>query len=344
MKLTAVTPTIFVLASACGSAGGTPSDKSAGVAAEENPAAATAANPTSFRPETAADPNAPLVFAWPVPSRATVRDEAVKKGVSAVTRYDIALSKSSTEGEYLLELSDFEFLEMNGQKVTGALAERLAPVVAVAALIPPMRISPNGAYLGPPAGFHLDTLLRKMRKDLFKDTPAEVWQGLETMLRDPAVEAASRKAAGDFWRAWVEAWVGFDLQAGEQAAAQSEIPLGDGKVSTASVTLWNDGPDKTDPALLRLRLTSIQDNEALRNFTIAAMLKAVQGSPEAAAQMKAFSDTVRQVRISAEITAVTERSTLRPREVFSKETTAITTADGKTRSQVQSHRYRFEWR
>src|SRR5687768_11805715 len=56
-----------------------------------------------------------LTFAWPVPSTVTVTERAVRKGTTAVMRYQASLA-ATPDGKLSLRLANFEFVDEPGAK------------------------------------------------------------------------------------------------------------------------------------------------------------------------------------------------------------------------------------
>ncbi|MBN2530403.1 MAG: hypothetical protein JXR76_28710 [Deltaproteobacteria bacterium] len=286
---------------------------------------------------------APLAFGWTAPSRAIVRDTTKKKGKRAKIEYVIDFRHGDSSGGYILQISDFRFLEYEGQKVEGALAEQLKSVTAMSGIIPPLQISPQGAYDGLPDGFSMNQILTKMREGALKDVPQEVWQSMETLMSDPGFEATAVAAAGDFWRIWVESWVGFDGRKGEDVTRTSEVQLGKDLVSPVNIHMRNEGTDNQAKGLIRLTMRAVQDNPALVEFTVAALKAFATGNPESESATNAFVASIEKVRKTVEVTAVLHAADLRPVDVKSKEINSVTTKDGRTQDRIDTHHYTFEW-
>ncbi len=337
MNLSIVVTALISLLLSCGSRGPQSTSAAGGTTSTggDKDAPAPALSPEQM--------SGPFRFAWPVPCHVTILADTHKKGKQMKARYEVTLSESPGSEDLLLEHRGFKILEYEGRKVTGGLTNQVAPLEALSAFIPPVRISREGRYLGLPEGFTMVQLFDQMRKEIMKDVSEEIWLDLREMMAAPGMEEALSSKAGDFWRTWVESWVALTLRPGESHKEEWQVPLGDGTTSTAAVTLWNDGEAKSPPGAIRLRLTSVQHGQALRDYIVSLTLAATGLNTVAGSAIKSYVDSIADVRTTTTISAVIDPGNLRPAAVETEKVIIIVATDGTETPRVEKSLYTFTW-
>jgi hypothetical protein len=297
---------------------------------------ALADDPTAPSPKAAAPAGAPaLRFAWPTPSRVTVTERILKKGKRSVVRYDATLS-ARQGGGYELKLDKFQFLEMEGRDVTkGPLPPELKVAMAVAGAIPTLVISSEGQVVDV-VGME-EAMERTLA--LIPDEKGMRDQ-VRTMLSQPSMVQMMKQSAGDFWRAWVEAWVGTDLVAGEERSGTVPMELPSGPVDS-QVTMRHRGPDAAHQGSVRLEMETVLEGEPFRKAMVGLMSQMVQ----AAAPDKApdFETLLKSARRVSTVEVVTDPATLRPYSARMAQVSKLQIA-GQEREEREEREYSFAWR
>lgn len=277
---------------------------------------------------------APLRFAWPVPSQGRVTETIEKKGQTSVLRYDASLVPAA--GDTLeLRLSRVEIVKSPASAVGGVqgLMEGLLD-----ALQPTLVISREGR-LQDVVGFEkaVDAAVIVARS---WDNDAETLKRIEGILRSPQIAAALKRKTGEFWDLWVGTWAGAALKPGDDVASDVALPLPDGTTVTQKTRVRHLGPDPQARGCVRLELEGTVEGP---EFT-AAMARVVgQFVPKGDGKDAAVPDVFQSFRRVIRLSAVTDAATLRPREARSEATITVTLKTGETRTQVERRDYLFVW-
>ena len=288
--------------------------------------AAAAAEPGAADPASASGAShAPLRFAWPVPGRVRITETAVKRGTSAIARYELLVTPAPGGGADV-RYTAFEPLEVDGQPV-GAEA---SPAVraAFASLMPRFRIDANGR-LSDVVG--LDRLARlQAGPNTEPEAPPEL---------TPATRAVLRAAVASTWAAWAGAWIELDLAPGAEVRRPSEVSLLGTRILQTE-TVRNLGPAADAACKVRLRSeTELDDQVAgLVRRALDAARGPTTGSPPERAP--ASIDTV-EGTATAEV--LTDPATLMPTVATREKAIHVTFDDGREVTSVEKHRYEFEW-
>jgi hypothetical protein len=295
--------------------------------AEDPKASSPKVEPAAAGPE--------LRFAWPAPSRVTVTERILKKGKRAVVRYDAALS-ARRGGGYELKLDKFQFLEMEGRDVTkGPLPPALKAAMALSIAIPTIVISSDGQVedvVGMEEAMERALTLVPEEKGMRDQVRA--------MLAQPGMEQTMKQKVGDFWNAWVGAWVGTDLAAGEERSATVPMQLPWGAVDS-KVTMHHRGPDVSHKGAVRLEMATVLEGEPFRKAMVAMLSQMLQA---AASQEKApdFETLLESARRVSSVEVVTDAATLRPYSARLVQVTQMQVA-GKEREEREEREYSFAW-
>lgn len=290
----------------------------------ETPAAAPASAPA-------------LRFAWPTPSRVTVTERILKKGKRSVVRYDAVLS-ARKGGGYELKLDKFQFVELEGQDVSkGPLPPELKAAQAVAGAIPSLVLSPEGQVVDV-VGME-ETMERALQL-----VPEE--QGMREKMRaafaQPGLAQAMKQKAGDFWQAWVAAWVGMDLAAGQERSATVPMQLPSGSVDS-KVTMRHRGPVPEHKGAVRLELETVLEGEPFRKAMANMLSQMMQGvSTQGGKPPPDFDAMLKSARRVSTVETVTDPATLRPYSARLAQVTQLRVED-QEREEREEREYSFAW-
>jgi len=268
-------------------------------------------------------------FAWPVPAAATVVSEAEKDGVASTARYAIRLD-TAEDGELALDFADFELLTLNGEDAREPrIAAQLAPLAAVTAALPTMRLTVDGEYRGTRS---LNLMLQRILALLPQDMDAAQRDQLARGLRSPAMQTLMQQKSGEVWNLWVGAWNGLGLEPGEELSGTTPITIM-GREVAQRIVIEHLGADAAYPGSARLRMTTV-----LEGPDVLALLGRIEH--ETAGQSGDY-----RAASSRNVTEVTTRAAdLRPHRVQSETEVVVRDASGRAHRQRERKVYRFEWR
>jgi hypothetical protein len=295
------------------------------------------AGPAEAPPKAAAPAKvATLRFAWPTPSRVTVTERVLKKGKSAMMRYDAALS-ARQGGGYELKIDKFQFLELEGREVPqGELPVELKAATALASAIPVLLLSQEGEVQDV-VGFE-----EAMERALAQ-VPEE--QGMREQLRkvlsQPAMAQAMKQKTSEFWNAWVGAWTGLELPEGHESTGPVPVRLPAGPVDSL-VTIRHRGPDAAHKGAVRLELESVLEGEPFRKAMVGFVAQMVQAGGAQDKAPRDFNAMLKSARRVSKVEAVTDAATLRPYSVRTTQVTKLQ-VENQEREQREDHAYSFDW-
>jgi hypothetical protein len=179
-----------------------------------------------------------LSFGWPSPVRVAVTEKAIKGGVAATLRYELAV-RSVAGGRLAVRLTDLQFLELGGQDLRSPAARKqLEPALKASAAMPTMLIAPDGTFADVK---DLDEALRVMAAGS-KPRSAADKRALTAMLQSPQMRALLKNNAAELWNIWVGLWAGADLEPGKTRELNQETPLPDGSVMERPLRVTHHGP------------------------------------------------------------------------------------------------------
>ncbi len=306
------------------------------------PSLLTAAAAASIlAPASAADDPAPLKFAWPVPSKATVTEKIWKGVRTATTRYIVTVERSGTGDDLRAHLSDFTFIDMDGKPPTDpAVAPALAEAEALAKLTPDLLIAPDGTVkdvLG------LDALIEAQIVGLESHATEEMKPHLPEIrakMTSPAERERKKRISTNWWRTWVAEWVGLSLAEGKVV---------EGKRTVRDV----DETERDAPAVFRL--VPAPDDKGLMQVAREA---ALDGDATKASLEQWVATLARQtgktppdgfftgLRLTSRAAVTVDLATLRPRRALSEESCVVHRKgheDLMLRGNLERHEYEFVW-
>jgi hypothetical protein len=277
-----------------------------------------------------------LRFAWPTPSRVTVTERVLKKGKSAVMRYDAVLS-ARQGGGYELKIDKLQFLELDGREVPkGELPPEIKAATALASAIPVLLLSKEGEVQDV-VGFE-----QAMERALAQ-VPEE--QGMREQLRkvlsQPAMAQAMKQKTSEFWNAWVGAWTGLELAVGHEATGPVPVQLPAGPVDSM-VTVRHRGPDAALKGAVRLELETVLEGEPFRKAMVGFVAQMLQAGGAQNKAPRDFDAMLKSARRVSKVEAVTDAATLRPYSVRMTQTTKLQ-VQNQEREQREEHEYSFDW-
>jgi hypothetical protein len=266
-----------------------------------------------------------LTFAWPAPATVQVTERVLKKGRRGTLRYDLTIAREP-DGGLLVTYKDFEFLELAGLDLKKPeIKAQIAPALALAAAIPPLKISPDGAFLDV---VNLEATVDRVIDTLERggSTPAAQVAQLRATMKSPAMLQMMKSSVADTWMSWVGLWREAELPGPGQ-----EGPITGVEVSGRTGTVRNLGAGQRG-----LRLAA---EVATPSATIDAELEPVrEAAGELAAGMPATGAASKRTALEVEL----DPATMRP-YTASYRTTISLTADGSSDG-VEEHDYVFVWR
>ncbi len=149
-----------------------------------------------------------------------------------------------------------------------------------------------------------------------------------------------KQKAGDFWSAWVGAWVGTDLTSGEERSTTVPMQL-PGGTADSKVTMHHRGPDAAHPGAVRLEMETVLEGEPFRKAMVGMISQMLQA---AAPQGKApdVETMLKSARRVSNVEVVTDPATLRPYSARMAQVTKLQMG-GQEREEREEREYSFEW-
>lgn len=284
-----------------------------------------------------------LKFNWPVPARVTVTETALKKGQTAKLRYDIVLDKQKTGDDLELKFDNFQFLELNGMDLSAPetqalLGPTVAKLTALQGALPGLQIDKEGTAVDV---IGIEGLTEKALS-LLPNADPKMRESVEALMKSPEGIAQIKQKTKDFWRIWVETWVGCSLAPGQEKTFDTEVPFMNGKPVKVPLVIRNEGKVTDSPGNIQLTgLTTLQGEEATKAF--AEMMQKMVAQIPLKEGVKPFSpDMVQELKRTTKFTVVTNPDTLQPKSARSEIVTDLTVED-KHKTDTEKHDYTFDW-
>lgn len=282
-------------------------------------------------------------FAWPNPSRVTVTEKALKKGKRATTRYDIVFKKADEGKYYILKFENFRFLKLDGVDLTTdeakkQLGAKIEQMNAYGSLIPPFIISSDGTFKDV-------TGLKEMCDELGKKIDDPGFQKtMDAMMSSPRMVAMIKQNCADFWKVWVETWIGLKVEANKKLNLDRELGTPDGRVMSVPFLIRNEGEVTEAKDHVRLVGESTIEGEKAKAFFSAFFKQLVsQVAPKDGEQKKMPADLFDSIRRTDKMSVVTNPKTLQPLKAGWEKNISIKIKD-KTRNRIETHEYTFDWK
>jgi hypothetical protein len=271
-----------------------------------------------------------LTFGWPVPAHVRVTERVKKSDEGATLAYDVDVKRAADGKNLVVSLTRFEFVAVDGADVKDPVVkEQLQPALNAAAALPSLLISPEGRFLD--IG-DLDKVIDRM---VDMEDPGERREQLRKMMKSPQMIALLKQRSGEFWRVWAGMWSGMSLRPGETAKSTMAIPAGG--IEMPGTVSHRGG---VDGGLVRIEYHAAFDGKsggrALQDL-FGDTLRAL--GRDAGIDVGTHVDEV-HFELGAE--TVTDPRTLKPKTAAYKRDVSLA-AGGKTKRQVESHDYAFDW-
>ncbi len=278
----------------------------------------------------------PCHFAWPLPTSVWVTQDSEKGGQRATMRYRVTLS-GANDGEHRARLNDFDFLMVSGRDVTSPEArEELAPILAMAQAVPDMVVDTNGIYLRMDG---VDEMVDRIVALLASQGESEAKQKqLLVGMKSPSARAMFEAAGSGYWNTWVGAWVGFDLQPGQESVEEQETSFM-GVVLPAVVTKRNLGFVAEHPGHVELFVTTVMEGPSATSAFAESMAEFARQSGSPPFPKNELID-MRSVSV---VTVVTDAATLKPLRASQTKTVRIEMEGEGAKEQVERAEYTFDW-
>jgi len=268
-------------------------------------------------------------FDWPVPAAVGVRATVDKDGSVSTAHYRIALSRAG-DGELALTFDDFELVEVDGRDAA-AIATELAPLTALTATLPALRLSAEGVFLGTsdPAAAVAQTL-----RLLPEDMPQATRERLAESLRSPAMLQLMQQKSGELWNAWVGAWNGLEIASGKSLHGQMPVKVL-GRELTRHVRIEHLGEAVGFPGSMRLRMTTVVEGPEVLALVggLVGQVAGKDGLPQAF-------DSARSHNVTE---IVTRPADLVPRYVETVSEVVLRDGEGRAHTRRDSKEFWFEW-
>jgi hypothetical protein len=153
-----------------------------------------------------------LVFGWPLPGNALVRESVARGGFAFTVRYRL---RSEADGDGRVVRSEgLELVEIDGRPAaSGDEGRALDPLLeSIGAAMPAIRVGADGRYLGVlDYEAWTERAVAAVETQLRGETREEVLRALRArieLLRAKTMRPALERGAGERWEAWVGSWIG----------------------------------------------------------------------------------------------------------------------------------------
>lgn len=276
-----------------------------------------------------------MSFEWKIPCSVPVEQFSDKKGHKARLRYLLTV-KDGPDGKLDLDMTDFEFVELDGMDLTAPrMQAELAPVLALTSALPTMVISREGEYLGMRG---LDQMMERVVKFMRKKSqnPNEE-QKILAILRSPMMQQTLQTQLGEYWNGWVALWNGLQMAPMETREGDDEIQFGEEVIPTR-IRYQHHGPVRGAPDLVKVSFTSmISGNSASEGVLAFLRLMSREGGMP-------FPDNIEIDHLSATTTfeAETDPLTLLPRRTKRTKATEIN-VKGEHLKRLDIREETFDW-
>ena len=306
------------------------------------PAVAGSAQDPGSTPNPGAAPDLAGTFSWPADARARVTETATKNGQTTVIRYSMQLTDSDEPDERLVQLRDFEIVDIAGTDMNEpALLHSMAPALAIMQTVPDFRVGAHGEFLGSKA-IELNEMIERVAHKLEKleagtgMSPPEFREAMGT----PQMRQLLAVMSADAWNCWAANWGGLSLTPGATLVEEVSIPMQAGMVP-ARVVLENLGPAEGAPDKLRMavsmRLVGAQLGEVVADFlqTMSSKLSAPRDGMDGLAPL--------QLTFESRSGALLSADDRRPTTAFYEKRISQTGAEEGAPARLERHEYSFEW-
>ena len=274
-----------------------------------------------------------LRFNWPDGATAEVTERILKKGRHSTTHYRIATERDGDD--WLIFYRNFEFREVEGLDLQDPRVVAALDQVATQAVgrLPPYRVSSDGRWLG----VDMDAFLAAMKGVL----PDEMVATLHKSMAVPGMEAMLDEKLGEFWRTWVELWIGMQLEPGESLDGAFEVSVLGRPLSIPATVEHLGAAD----GRVRMRASSVLEGPAAAAAVGTMALQfseSVDGdTPLPVSDWETRSDQMQVRRLSTAET-VTDPVTLLPTQAM-LELRVTVIVDGEKHERVEAHEWIFDW-
>jgi hypothetical protein len=281
---------------------------------------------------------AALRFAWPAHAEARVEltDERIVGHESRTIVMTMRLRVEPDPGtdRYVVRLSDAKLVSVDGA-APGDIdpAHTLLAVSRVMKRITPtMVIGRDGRYLDTR---DVDRMTQEVLAAAGLPSPPVGVDAFSQLLSDVAAED---------WSAWVGAWVGNQLAAGESTESERTMQLG-GAMVPVRLTRRGLTPSVPD-GQTRLEATAVYPSESVRSYTKGFLIDMAREAKELGdndpVASQRFLDKARYSPLTETLTAELETATMRP--LFADRTRSFSAVKGKHKVEGREKRtHRFTW-
>ena len=279
-----------------------------------------------------------FTFDWPVPGRADVTIDMLKRERAARFSSVVSTERAADGETILVHWRDFQPLVFDGHPIETPLDRAMVmPAIAVAAAVPSLRIAQDGAFAGFEGEF--DEVFDRL--DAIYGENAQAAQVIRAMRETPQMRDAAAMKVIDTWSTWVGTWIDVDLAAGESRSDVTEVRTF-GQSLRQKTTITHDGASDACAGCVTLRWEGVLDDPAFRRGW-ESMMRSVAAQAGNAAGLEEFLRSVESIRRVATIRLETNPETLQPHVVVRENTVFLRIGDGPEARQVERTTYRFTW-
>ncbi len=245
--------------------------------------------------------------------------------------YSIEVVPSQDESLLEVRMVDLAFVSLDGMDAKRPdLAKAIAQAEQSAKLLPAMLVTRAGEFQG-------TTGLEEVIDAVVRDGGGDEEEQRKTreFMMSPDIQATLEQTVGDYWRTWVEVWIGWSIPEGESESGTGTVdkPLGAHAASFRAERL----PDVDGFAVLRF---STQTDEASARALVRNMMAQSEASEVQLDEMMAEID---HVGVEHVLYVETDPATLRPRLTRAEKRVEVS-GGGASRSEVEVRELTWDWR
>lgn len=277
-------------------------------------------------------PPAPRSFEWPVPAAVTVTQETLKKGRRGTARYVVRATSGPGAEQITVNFTDMEVTALEGYDLNDpAVRQRFAPVISVMTAMPSFIVSREGELI---QVLGVAAMIDKMIEAGVMT--AEVAQ----VMKSPAMQNAVEAKVGDYWNLWVGAWIGVELNKGDDVAFVAQVPVGAVTVPQ-STRIEHLGEPNDYPGHVHLRMTSTLEGPEFQTAMKGFIEQMLANMPEAKNPPDSLPEM--NLRRTSVIEVYTDSRTLRPAYAMSDMRLTAEAAGQTPKNRHDRQEFHFSW-
>jgi len=283
-----------------------------------------------------------LRFSWPIPARASIIEESLKRGRKAVTSYKFRLSPDpKNPARWIGRISDIKVLKMDTGKANAqqiALSKKI--LTAISSALPTLSIQAStleAKTQGVQKG--IDAVLKVLKENTKSPKEQKILQTIEKSMKSKAMLRNLQESSLFFWKAWAGVWNGLTLPAeGSSRSFKGVMYYPTGGQGSCKVTLTQLGSPKGKPQWIRLKYRQDSDSTALKQI-----VQTMKASIPAPYRDRFNEGLFESAKLSVTITATLDRKTLLPQRVLVEKDSEIKPKNRPASKRFERRDYRFHW-